>query len=153
MKEIDFDSFSVETERASEIRSHVIKLREQNCVENLGLLITEFGQKQAGMSAVMAKQSSLLEEDAVECYFAPADSIASGVKITQTGTELKLYKDDRILFELGFLPKNNEYAIYFLDNSRWDEISTILSALTLEVDKAKKSKSERQSVWKKRFSN
>jgi len=149
MKDLDFETYSVEAPRAQSIREQIQKLREQNWAENLRLLAVERG------TDVIIENNGQFEAaigESAKAFTAPAGHPAEGLVVTLSGHELKVRYLNTDILELTFLPKNNEFAVFFLDDTQWDVLVKLMESVTLEVEIAKKAKSEKQAAFRRKFS-
>ncbi len=144
--------FQLSDERAQQIRSVLGLFKDKDYVADLRLLVTELGSEE---------DTDGLEEDPelpglkqaikLKRYVCPEDQAASGFSIEEVGTEMRVFVNQRPVVELGFLPKDNESVVFYIDETLLPELESKLGGLGNELKRAKTLKSERKDVWKKRF--
>jgi hypothetical protein len=149
--DIDFENYSVEEGRASEIRSVVERLRQESWVADLRLLLAELGSDESDESQANAALPGLLKEADARVYHAPAEHPAHGLLLSLQGSELKVFYNGQSLLEITTLPKGSEYAIFYLNEARFDEFAQLMSSLSDEFKRARSAKSERAAAFKNRF--
>ncbi len=151
------ENYSVPTERAEEIRARVQRLKEAGWIESLRVLASELGEelpKEEGAENLslpgMGVESS---KEEARRYLCPPGHAAEGLQVLSLGNSLKVLKGSTSLMELSFLPKEDAFLVYHLDDERFEELNRHLSEdLAHEIKAAKAKKSERQAAWKARFS-
>lgn len=146
---IDFENYSVEEERAKEIRGLVKNIKEQNWVEALKYLVEELGQ----VEVESGKQTGLdlLADHKVKVYRPNIENFDASAEIVLSGSELKLLLSGSSILEVNFLPKNDDYIVFYLDASKWELMQKLVSALQNQVTAAKQVKAERQAAFKAKF--
>jgi hypothetical protein len=144
--------FTLSDERAVQIRSILALFKDKSYVADLKLLVTELGTEEdtAGHEED-PELPGLKQAVKLKRYVCPEDQAASGFSIEEVGTEMRVFVNQRSVVELGFLPKDNESVVFYIDESLLPELEAKLGGLGGEVKRAKAIKSERKDVWKKRF--
>ncbi|NCN27095.1 hypothetical protein GW915_05915 [bacterium] len=150
MQDIDFENFSVEQEKAEEIRRSIEIIKEQDLVADLKILCSELGYD----VEVPGEQESLpgmgkgpkdlcLEICSIENNREYLFELA--------GNELRFSIAGQLVCDVSFLPKNNEFLVGFVHTELWKAFEEEHSAFENIVAMAKKRKGERQKLWKARF--
>ncbi len=151
------ENYSVPIERAQEIRARVQRLREAGWVESLILLANELGvdapKEASGETLALPGMEGDSAKDITRVFACPTGHLAQGLSISCSGNSLRVIKDGTSVLEVAYLPKDDDFLVYHLDDSRFDELNKHLSEdLALEIKAAKAKKNERQAAWKARFS-
>jgi len=151
------EDFVVPTDRAQEIRARVQKLREASWVDSLNLLAIELGvevpKDALGETIDLPGMGSESSKDDTRVFECPVGHAAEGLVITSSGNSLRVSKHGVSLLEIAYLPKDDDFLVYHLDDRHFDELNKNLSEdLQLEIKAARAKKSERQAAWKARFS-
>lgn len=148
--DIDFENYSVDAPRKEAVRSFVEALKNEAWVNDLKALVSELGQKEADDDAEPALPG-MLKETAAQVFAVSGEHPAAGFEITLSGTEMKVYLNKKALVELSFLPKGNEFAVFYVDEASFDVFKTKMNELTDLLKEARSKKSARQTLWKARF--
>lgn len=160
--ELDFENYSVETEKAGSIREKVAQLKNSTWIKDFKYLVQELGnteqdsQVDAGLFAADAKgqdikvfRMNLSLKDVGE------ESLEKTVefKITQSQSELKAFYGSDTLVEVAFLPKEDDYLLYSFRTDVWTTFETNGKEQLQELIKAAHSaKQKKQEAFKAKFS-
>jgi hypothetical protein len=172
---MDFENYTVESERAEAIRNQLREIREKANVGQIEMLVHELGtedQESASDEKVPAlpgfgkeiksllktyrtgfteKVTAEIPADAPEGFVPQTSEIQHSVEIRQTDSEIRLLVDNRTLVDFTSLPKADEYLINRVDETRLSLLPAFFASLDEEFKKAKAKKAERQAAWKARF--
>jgi hypothetical protein len=148
--EILEDDYQVPAERAASIRSQVLLLKEAGWMDNLRTLVAEAGEEVSGDDSPELPGFSEKTEG-LRFWRAPEGHIAAGLQATFHNNELKVSMNGDLLLELAFLPKDNEWVVYYLKEDHWDALCGWVTSLEPEIKGAKGAKTQRQSAFRARF--
>lgn len=156
---MDFENYTVDSERAEAIRNQLREIREKAQVGQIELLVNELGTEETDENAqASGTQPALLGfgkevKSVVKTYRTgfTDNEIAHTVEVRQTDAEIKLLVDGRALVDFTALPKADEFLINRVDETRLALLPMLFESLGEELKKAKARKSERQAAWKARF--
>lgn len=151
MEDIDFENFSVEQEKADEIRRRIGILKGQRLVDDLKLLCAEFGYE----VETPGEQESLpgLGKGPKDlCFEISAIENQREYTIELSGNELRFLISGTLVCDVSFLPKDDELLVGFVHAEQWATFEQEFTAFENIIALAKKRKSERQKLWKDRFS-
>jgi hypothetical protein len=151
------EEYSVSSERAQEIRNRVQKLKEAGWVDSLRMLAQELGEEtpkeEAGETLALPGLGADSSKEECRTYACPPGHPAEGLQVRSLGATLRVQKSGTSLLEITFLPKDEEFLVCHMSDDRFEELNQHLTMdLALEIKAAKAKKSERQAVWKARFS-
>jgi hypothetical protein len=150
VEDLDFENYTLEKERETEIRSHLDEIKTKDWLGDLLILLQECGETlviQAadelpglGGKAITSKvfELGLLAE---QC----------DVQIELSANELFVRASGKSLLEISFLPKNNEFVLLFWNSSQGPLIETLKEVLAPAIKRARSRKSERQKAFQERF--
>jgi hypothetical protein len=148
--EILEDDYQVPTDRATSIRAQVQLLKEAGWMDNLRTLVAEAGEEVSSEDAPSLPGFSEKSEG-LRFWRAPEGHIAFGLQATFFNNELKVLMNGELLLELAFLPKDNEWVVYFVKEDNWDALCGWVASLEPEIKAARAKKTQRQSAFKARF--
>ncbi|MEO5667063.1 MAG: hypothetical protein ABIR96_03300 [Bdellovibrionota bacterium] len=147
------EDITITSERAQSIRAQVSRLREAGWMESLraiaGELGTDWVETDEGESLPLPGFSTKGEVPKVFC--APQGHASEGLRVALQNTDLKVFFKDALLLELSFLPKDGDYVVYFLDESRLEELNGYVASLDEIMKAARAAKTKRQAEWSARF--
>lgn len=144
------DDYQVPADRAAAIRAQVQLLKEAGWMDNLRTLVAEAGEELSGDEAPELPGFSEKTEG-LRFWRAPEGHIAAGLQATFHNNELKVSMNGDLLLDLAFLPKDNEWVVYFLKEDHWDALCGWVTSLEPEIKGAKGQKTQRQSAFRARF--
>jgi hypothetical protein len=133
----------VSTERAEQIRLAVQQLKAAPWIADLKILVKELGREE------IADNDPLLQTGEGAPRVFEKDLGERKVLISLHGTDLFFSLDGRSVFELSFLPKGQDFAVSFVDETKLDQLGTLLTVLEEDLKKAKSSKASKLSFLKK----
>jgi|GEM_PF-2335860 len=144
----------ISAERANDIRGQVARLREAGWMESLRSVAQELGQDwiENDESGNLPLPGFSTKGEAPKVFSAPQGHASEGLRVALQNTDLKVFFKDALLLELSFLPKDGEYVVYFLDESRFEELSAYVQSLDEIMKAARAAKAKRQAEWNARFS-
>lgn len=147
------EDYPVSAERAANIREQVSRLKEENWMETFRTLAKELGEEYTeGDEGENLSLPGMSQKGEVPRVFkAPVGHPAEGLHIILQNADLKVVHQDQLLVELSFLPKDNEYVVFYLDENRLPEIRSWVASLEDFIKAAKAVKNQRQAEWAKRF--
>jgi len=151
---IDFENYKVETDRALSIRQTLELLKSKNWIGDLKLLVTELGVEKKDDSEESPTLPGIKTpaDQKITLYQTPeGHPVSQDLKIELSGTELNVSLTDVSILEVGFLPKENDYALFYVDEIKFPELENMILQLEDQFKLAKSKKNERQATWKKRF--
>jgi hypothetical protein len=147
------EDITITAERAKNIREQVARLRESNWMESLRAVAQELGEDwvetEDGESLPLPGLSTKGEVPKV--FQAPQGHAAEGLRVVLQNTDLKVFFKNALLLELSFLPKDGEYVVYHLDESRLEELNGYVQSLEEIMKAARAAKTKRQAEWNARF--
>ena len=157
MKDLDFENYRVENDRAQHIRSMLSIVRERASVDALQLLAQEFGVEEqeadAGEDAPKLPGFGSLKKSVTKRYqnALPILGEHRALEIRSQETQVRLFVDGTSLLEFTLLPKADEFVIDRIAENQTEMLLATLEVLSEEVKRAKSKKSERQDKWRSRF--
>ena len=151
--EAEYADFEVPKERAEFIRAQLQSLRDLEVMENFRVLAKELGVETAEIDEDGTTQlpGFTKKGDNPLVFAAPVGHPSEGLAIALQNTDLKLMFNKELLLEISFLPKDDEYAVFYMDESRIDDLNKWIESLGDFVSAAKAKKAERKAKWKGRF--
>lgn len=145
--ELDFDNFSVATERATEIRTRIQELKDSGWMEELRLLVTELGVADAG-STEEGKQMELSNSAPAKAYRGSADNGLEGFSVTLEGTDILVKWQGKTLLETFALPKAGEFAFLQVAENLMEALPALRERLAADTKLARQAKHDRQAHFK-----
>jgi hypothetical protein len=147
------EDITISTERAQDIRAQVSRLRELGWMESLRSVAQELGHDYVENedSGTLPLPGFSTKGEAPKVFSAPQGHPSEGLRVALQNTDLKVFFKDVLLLELSFLPKDAEYVVYYLDESRLSELSGYIESLDDIMKAARSAKSKRQAEWAGRF--
>lgn len=152
MDEIDFENFSVEKEKADEIRRRIEVIKGQDLVNSLKLLCSEFGYE-VETSGEQESFPGMGKGPKDLCFEICSLSNQRDYAIELSGNELRFSMAGSLICDVSFLPKDNEILVGFVHPELWASFLEEQDSFDQVIALAKRRKSDRQKVWKARFSN
>jgi hypothetical protein len=157
--DIDFENYSVDGTRKSEVKSFVDIVKQEPWVHDLKTLLNEYGAAPSDNKSDPSLFAGLeAPKDAKIFKLDPATQTAEGVLhpaigilVEYDGTILRMAFENEVLLEVSFLPKGSEFAVYFINEPKFDVLKEKIALLEAFVKEAKSKKSARQAGWKARF--
>jgi len=147
------EDINISSERAQSIRDQVSRLREAGWMESLRSIVQELGEEwietEEGESLPLPGFST--KGEAPKVFNAPQGHSAEGLRVALQNTDLKVFFKNTLLLELSFLPKDAEYVVYYLDESRLEELNNHIQSLEEIMKAARAAKTKRQAEWNARF--
>ncbi len=149
----DFLDIEVSEARAAFIRTQVQNLRELEVMENFRILAKELGEEALDTDEDGNTQLPGFSKkgDQPLVFSAPSDHPSEGLQIALQNTDLKLLYNQDVVLELSFLPKDNEYVVFYMNENRIEDLKTWIESLNDFVVAAKAKKTERKTKWQSRF--
>ncbi len=149
----EFLDFEVSADRAAFIREQVQSLRDLEVMSNFQLLAKELGEEllETDEDGTTQLPGFSKKGDNPLVFTAPEGHSASGLQVALQNTDLKLLFEQKPVLELSFLPKDGEYVVFYMDETRIQDLKTWIESLSDFVTAAKAKKAERQAKWKSRF--
>lgn len=147
------ENYEVAEERAAFIRNHIKELRELQVMENLKDLAKELGSElvEGDENGAVALPGFAAKGESPLVFAAPEGHAADGLRIALQNTDLKVFKKEKMILELSFLPKDNDFVVFFLDEEELANLKGWMDSLKDFTDAAKAKKKERKAKWAKRF--
>lgn len=147
------ENYEVAEERATFIRNHIKELRELEVMENLKDLAKELGSEltEADEDGSLALPGLSAKGESPLVFSAPEGHPAEGLSIALQNTDLKVFKLEKLILELSFLPKDNDFVVFFLDEEELANLKGWMDSLKDFTEAAKAKKRERKAKWAKRF--
>jgi len=145
-QDIDFENFTIETDRASQIRDNISKLRDEAWLDDLRLLVAEFGQDVKEDDA--DDTLGLFKDQMVRVYQTPADHPAGSWTINLSGVDFRLLMASKAILELSFLPKGHEFVVLFIDEKELEALLSLKLGLKEEIKAARAKKADRAAAFK-----
>lgn len=142
-EDVDFENFNVETERATEIRGSIEKLKASGWLSQFRLLATELGVDEAEDNTLFQEKSTM-----VKVFRAPAGGPLEGFEARASGADLHVRLKGTSLLEIIELPKAGDFAILHVHQEFWNLLPLIEEHLGTELSTAKKMKGDRQSHFR-----
>lgn len=157
--DIDFENYSVEETRKTEVKSFVELLKAEAWVADLKTLLAEYGtaveqsKEQGGLFATLdtSKNSKQFLVDPATLAPDGTPHPAIGLLVETDGTVLKMSFENDCLMEVSFLPKANDFAVLFINEPKFETLKEKMLVLAEFVKEAKSKKSSRNAEWKARF--
>jgi hypothetical protein len=149
-KDLDFENFSVEQERAQSIRDNVRRIKDELDLDGLRLLVSELGSEVRDEEAAQGLHS-LLKDQSAKAFIPPADHVAGGFKITMASQEFQISFNNRSLLELSYLPKGNDFLVFHLEEADFAHLQNLKELLKEEIKAARAKKSSRAAAFKAKF--
>jgi len=150
--DVDFENFTVDESRAQNIRHSVETLKNSGWVVSWKLLLQELGTDECPDSTDTPELPGLSADSTVRVFRCnETESVASGFMLALQAQDLRAYVDEKCLVEISFLPKEDEFAIFYIDENGFTRLPDIMQALELTIKSAKQRKSTRGNTWKERF--
>lgn len=147
----DFEDFAVDPGKANEIRQTIETIKELSLVEDLQILIKEFGvdDTPVGESVKLPKFTKNKNPKVYSVINDTGDSVFSVHSFMQ---EIAVKSQERCFLEFILLPKNKSYAVKYVNDSLWEEFLTHKELFDAKVNEAKTKKAARQKNFKQKFS-
>lgn len=149
-KDLDFENFAVEDERAAVIRERVRRIKEELDLEGLRLLATELGTEQKDEENGFLP--ALLKEQGGKIYIAPPGHAADGFSLYLGGPDFHIRHGNRSWLELSYLPKGNDFVVFHLEENEFETLQNLKEMLKEEIKAARAKKSGRAAAFKAKFS-
>ena len=148
-KDLDFENFKVEADRATVIRDRVRLIKDELDLEGLRLLVSELGtenrDEENGFLPNIVKEQKSLQ------YIVPPGHPADGFQLFATGTDFHIRRGSRSLLEVSYLPKGGDFIVFHLEESEFESLQNLKELLKEEIKAARAKKSQRSAAFKAKF--
>ena len=148
---VDFENFSVEPTRAQKIRECIESIKTKDWVAQLGLLVTELGYEETPEESTSKSPHLPGVMSVSKIYNASPEICGCELKLIKNDNDFKMSIGQISVLEVQFLPKAQEYAVFYLSEEKFPELATALEKLEPEIKRARHAKAERQNAFKARF--
>lgn len=150
-KDLDFENFKVEAERASSIRDRVRRIKEELDLEGLRLLVTELGAEHKDDEGSFLP--TLLKEQKALVYAGLPGHAADGFTLFLSGADFHIRFGKKSLLELSYLPKGGDFIVFHLEESEFETLQNLKEMLKEEIKAARAKKSGRAAAFKAKFND
>lgn len=150
-QDIDFENFKVETDRATQIREHLARMKSENWMNDLKILVLELGEESKEKDEEAGLIPGLVKDQKIMVYRTPLDHAAGAWTFKLSGTDFRVFLDETSVVEISFLPKADDFLLMYVNETLIDRILTLRESLTAEIKAARAKKTQRQATFKAAF--
>jgi hypothetical protein len=157
LEDIDFENFKIEETRAQSLRALIDKVKAGNIIADVKVLLNELGQDESA-STTQAGDNLFLQIPGINSetsarVFRTLDTETNTQWVfVDQNSEIFVHSNQTPVLEGVALPKGNEYALMYVNESLIESFASFWEAgLKVKIKEAKQLKSARAAAFKSRF--